>query len=114
MLIKGIMTHVFSNKEANAIKRELSNAKHLKNVSNKPILRGDQTITINNHQYNRDEFDNAVTGNVTKLSQFNYKLIVFHDGKTDDFDVITPNEITIENDTNVATYQFTPAKGTDR
>lgn len=112
MLIKSIKHNQFVDETVNNIKDELLNAKHFKNVSNKDIFRGDKTVEINRHQYDVVEFDNAVAGDVIKLAQFNYKLIVFHAG-VDDFDAITCLDEPIQ-DTNVTKYVFIPASDGQR
>ena len=83
----------------------LNENEKLIDVTNIPLFRGDNTISINHIAYDVNMYDQCVTGNTTKLYQTaNNELIICNQ---EDYDVIYATNQTA--DRNVTKYQFIPA-----
>lgn len=92
--------------ETSVIKKMiLESHESLKDISNEPIYRGDNTITINDTMYNVDDYDQCVNGKTTHIYQTPDKKLIIRSGNV--YDVIM--EIEYKKDTNISKYLFIPA-----
>lgn len=103
MLIQDVLCDTLISPTALDYQKRVKQARSKsQDVSSAPILRGDQTVAIQDSQYYTVEFDLAIDGSALKLLQTPDHLLIVK--KTHSCDVLTP--LSPMADTNVSRFHF--------